>query len=102
MTILDALSAAGDLTDQGKRDNILIFREENGEVKHYTVDMRGGNTLFNSPVFQLQQNDMVYVSPNDVKLKTVKRNPNVDRDIQLILSFSSIAIIFISLINTFK
>ena len=102
VTIIDALSAAGDLTDQGKRDNVLVFREENGEVKHYTVDLRGGNTLFNSPVFQLQQNDMVYVSPNDVKLKTVKRDPNVDRDLQLTLSFVSLAAFVITLINALK
>jgi len=102
VTIIDALSAAGDLTDQGKRDNILVFREENGEVKHYTVDMRGANTMFNSPVFQLQQNDMVYVSPNEVKLKSVKRNPNVDRDLQLTLSFVSIAAFMITIINALK
>ena len=102
VTIIDALSSAGDLTDQGKRDNILVFREENGEVKHYTVDLRGGNTLFNSPVFQLQQNDIVYVSPNDVKLKSVKRNPNVDRDLQLTLSFVSLAGFLITIINALK
>jgi polysaccharide export outer membrane protein len=102
VTIIDALSAAGDLTDQGKRDNILIFREENGQVKHYTVDMRGANNMFNSPVFQLQQNDMIYVSPNDIKLKSVKRNPNVDRDLQLTLSFVSIAAFMITIINALK
>jgi polysaccharide export outer membrane protein len=97
ITILDAIGLAGDLTDQARRDSILVIREDKGMLQHYYVDLRSGKFM-NSPVYQLQQNDVIYIQPNDVKLKTVKRNPNVDRDIQLTLAFVSIASSLLSLI----
>ncbi|MFX5684578.1 hypothetical protein ABTE42_20845, partial [Acinetobacter baumannii] len=58
--------------------------------------------FFTSPAYQLQQNDIVYVSPNEVKLKSVKRNPNIDRDLQLTLGFLSLFSVFLTLYNAFK
>ena len=52
ITILEALAAAGDLTPYGRRDNVLVTRE---------VD------LYTSPYYYLQQNDVIYVSPNSVR-----------------------------------
>lgn len=100
-TILDALAVAGDLTQYGRRDSVLIIRDENGEVKHYNIDLRDANFI-NSPVFQLKQNDVVYVRPTDNKLKIVKRNPNVDRDLALTLSFLSLITVVISLTTLIK
>lgn len=75
-TILDALSAAGDLSIYGKRDNILVLREENGAQKVYQVDLSSGKDLTKSPVYYLQQNDVIYVEPNATKARTSTPNGN--------------------------
>ena len=54
LNLLDALGQAGDLTIQGRRDNVKVIREENGESKAYFVDLRSKD-LFNSPVYSLQR-----------------------------------------------
>ncbi len=101
VTIIDAIATAGDLTDQGRRDSILVIRQENGETKHYYVDLRKTDFM-NSPAYQLQQNDIVYVKPNDVKLKTVHRNPNFDRDTQIVFTIFGLITSTITLLYLFK
>lgn len=64
VTILEAIGMAGDLPPSARRNNILVIREENGERKSYTVDLTSGKDILNSPVFYVQQNDVVYVQPN--------------------------------------
>lgn len=82
ITILDAISASGDLTDRGRRDNITIIREENGQKKSYQINLL--NTEFiNSPAFQLQQNDIVYVNANNIKLKEANFDTQILRDLQI-------------------
>lgn len=88
VTLIDALGASGDLTDNGKRENVMIFREENGQRKMYQVDLRSA-AIFQSPVYQLQQNDIVYVSANKNKLAQVDVNPRTQRDLSLGLSILS-------------
>lgn len=66
ITLLDAISEAGDLTITGQRANVLVIREENGQRTTYQVDMRSKD-VFNSPVYYLKQNDVVYVQPNKVR-----------------------------------
>ena len=63
ITLFEALSMAGDLTIYGRRDNIKIIREKNGERTVYQVDLRSAD-IFDSPVYYLQQNDIIYVTPN--------------------------------------
>lgn len=75
-TILDALSSAGDLTIYGKRDNIRVLREENGMERVYTFDLSTGRNLTESPVYYLQQNDVVYVEPNSTKARMSTPNGN--------------------------
>lgn len=75
-TILDALSAAGDLTIYGKRNNIRVLREENGVQRVYDVDLNSGRTLAQSPVYYLQQNDVIYVEPNETKARQSTPNGN--------------------------
>lgn len=64
VTILDAIGMAGDLPPTARRENILVIREENGERKSYKVNLTSGEDILNSPVFYIQQNDVVYVEPN--------------------------------------
>lgn len=66
-TILDAIGQAGDLTIYGEREEVLVLRSENGEQKAYTVDLCSAESLYSSPVYYLQQNDVVYVSPNNTR-----------------------------------
>lgn len=75
-TILDALSAAGDLTIYGVRDNVMVLREENGMQKVYTVNLNSGKQVASSPVYYLRQNDVVYVEPNKTKARTSTPNGN--------------------------
>ena len=63
ITILEAIGLAGDLKMTGKRQNVLVIREENGKKQEYRVDLTNG-TVFSSPVYYLKQNDLVYVEPN--------------------------------------
>jgi len=66
VTVLDALSLAGDMTVYGKRENILITRENNGKLEFARLNLNS-DEIFTSPYFYLQQNDVVYVEPNTVK-----------------------------------
>ena len=91
LNLLDALGQAGDLTIQGRRDNVKVIREENGESKAYFVDLRSKD-LFNSPVYSLQQNDIIYVSPNNVRVGQSTNNDNSVRSISTWLSVSSVLI----------
>jgi polysaccharide export outer membrane protein len=69
MTLLDVISQAGDLTIDGKRHNVMILRNENGKEKAYEVDLRSAESVYSSPAFYLQQNDLVYVEPNNKKTR---------------------------------
>jgi polysaccharide export outer membrane protein len=64
-TLIDALAKSGDLKPTAKRTNITVLREENGTRKKYLVDLTSPS-LFNSPVFYIKQNDVIYVEPNAV------------------------------------
>lgn len=75
-TILDALSASGDLTIYGVRDNVKVIRTEKGVQKVYEVNLNSGKDLSESPVYYMQQNDVIYVEPNGTKKRTSTPNGN--------------------------
>ncbi len=64
LTLLEALGKAGDLNNSALRDQVLVVREENGKRMTYEVDLRDEESVFLSPAYYLQQNDVVYVQPN--------------------------------------
>jgi len=66
VTVLDALGLAGDMTIFGKRENVLITRENNGKLEFVRLNLNS-DEVFRSPYYFLQQNDVVYVEPNKVK-----------------------------------
>lgn len=66
ITLLEALSMAGDLTIYGKRDRVAVIRENEGKRTVMFHDLRSVD-IFNSPCYYLQQNDIVYVEPNKTK-----------------------------------
>ena len=76
MSLLEALSTAGDLTIYGKRDSIIIWREEDGMRKTYVANILNGKELVNSPAYYLQQGDIVYVQPNNYRKRQSTANGN--------------------------
>lgn len=63
VTLLEALSEAGDLPLTATRDNILVLRTENGKQTPYRVSLLSVEELYSSPVFYIQQNDIIYIEP---------------------------------------
>ncbi|MDX1653552.1 MAG: polysaccharide biosynthesis/export family protein [Brumimicrobium sp.] len=74
ISLIEAIGVARDLNITAKRKNVLVIREENGRQITYRIDLTKDD-LFNSPVYYLQQNDVVYVEPNQAKLNTSKYSP---------------------------
>ena len=72
ITLLEAI-AMGDLGIDGIRKNVLVMRQEGDHQKPYRVDLTSAKSVYNSPVYYIQQNDVVYVEPND----KAKRNSTV-------------------------
>ncbi len=89
LTILEAIGRAGDLNITGRRDCVKVIRQEGSVSKTYYVDLRSKD-LFNSPVYNLQQNDIVYVEPNKVKMGQSTNNDNSVRSIATWLSVASV------------
>jgi polysaccharide export outer membrane protein len=93
VTILDAIGLAGDLNISGKRDNVLVIREEGNIKKEYRVNLLSKKT-YTSPVFYLQQNDIVYVEHNYAKIQSASSNTNTS----LFISIAGTLIAIITLI----
>lgn len=72
VTILDALGLSGDITDFGRKNNVMVIRENNGHIEKGTIDLTSSG-MFSSPYYQLQQNDVVFVESNGRKLKQQER-----------------------------
>ncbi len=103
VSILDALSMAGDLTIYGKRANVMVMREQDGVQHIYTVDLRSADSVYSSPVYYLRQNDVVYVEPNGPRVRQSTVNGNNIRSTSFWVSIASlgtsIALLFL---NYFK
>ncbi|MEI6946659.1 polysaccharide biosynthesis/export family protein [Paraflavisolibacter sp. H34] len=100
VTLLDALGAAGDLTEQGSRKNVVVIREEAGGHRHmYQVDLKSVD-LFQSSAYQLRANDIVYVCANDQKLKALNNKRDPLKVIQIGASLLSVLSTIIFLIKS--
>lgn len=96
-SVLDALADAGDLTIYGKRDNVLVIREENGQRHIERIDLTSAEAL-NSPYFFLKQNDYVYVEPNEIRTDNSKYNQNNAFKLSIISTVVSAASVIASLV----
>ena len=90
VSLMDAISMAGDLTIYGRRENVLIQREEKGTKTFYKVDLTSSADLYASPVYYLQQNDIVYVEPNETRARQSTVNGNNIRSTSFWLSLTSV------------
>lgn len=91
LTILEAIAMSGDLTIHGRRDKVWVIREESdGNRKMYQLDLRGTDFM-KSPAYYIQQNDVIYVEPNDVRAGQSTLNENTFKSIGFWTSLASLA-----------
>jgi len=94
VNLLEALAMAGDMTVYGLRDNVKLIREDaNGKQQIVTLDLNNAETIL-SPYYWLQQNDIVYITPNKAKA----RNSDVGNSTSLWFSATSILVSVVSLL----
>lgn len=91
LTLIDAISMAGDLTIYGNRNKVTIIREKDNKQTTYMVDLRSANDLFSSPAYYLQQGDVVYIEPNTVRARQSTVNGNNVLSTSFWMSVASLA-----------
>lgn len=101
ITILDAIAFAGDLDIQANRKNIKVLRNVNGKTQVYILDITNGKQLMQSPAYYLQQDDIVYVEPNDYRKRATTVNGNTTLSagfwISVVSVCSSLAVLVVNL-----
>lgn len=93
VSVVDAIGLAGDLTIHGRRENVLLIREENGERKFIRLNLNS-STLFESPYFYLKQNDVLYIEPN--KTKVAATDTQTVRNISILTSIITLLVVVIT------
>ncbi len=101
ITILEALAQAGDLTMFAMRDNILLIREKEGKRESVRIDIRDKN-LLNSPYYFLQQDDVLYVQPNEVKINNTAFTSSLAIPVSAIGTVTSLTSLIIIMLNLSK
>lgn len=90
VTLLDALATAGDLTIYGKRDGVYITRTVDGKRTTSKVDLTKSD-FYDSPMFYIQQGDVVYVEPNNTRAGQSSINENNLKSVGMWMSIASFA-----------
>ena len=96
VNVLEALAMAGDMTIWGLRDNVKLVREEEDGKRNIVVLDLNRADIVKSPYYHLQQNDILYVSPN----KTKAKNSDTGQSTSLWVSATSILVSIASLLVT--
>lgn len=97
VNIFEALAMAGDLTIWGMRDNVKLIREDaDGQRKIINLNLNKAD-IVTSPYYYLQQNDILYITPN----KTKAKNSDIGQSTSLWFSGTSILVSLINIIVTF-
>lgn len=76
VNLLQGLSKAGDMKITGKRKNVKVIRTIGDKQETYIVDLQNQKELAASPAFYLQQNDVIYVEPNNYQKRQSAANAN--------------------------
>lgn len=95
-TVLNALGLAGDLKIHGRRDDVLIVRNVDGEIKKGRINLRDANFI-NSDFYYLKQGDVIYVSATETQEKTARQDPNTTVYIAIAGTLVGLAGIFITI-----
>ncbi|RQO73419.1 sugar transporter [Pedobacter sp. KBW01] len=96
INLLQALGLAGDMTVYGKRDNVLVIREQNGQRVMKRLNLNNQDVM-NSPFFFLKQNDIVYVEPDKSKASEYSTNTRVMP--LVIASISAVAVLITAVLK---
>ena len=88
ITLLEAISMAGDLSIFGKRDKVYLTRQNNDSRITYQLDLRD-TSIYSSPAFYLKQDDVIYVEPNKMRSNQSTINGNNVRSVSLWMSIAS-------------
>ena len=94
LSLLEALASSGDISQSGRRDNILIIRETSNGKQLKRINLEN-HSIFNSEWYYLQPDDVVYVEPNDKRIKEENRNKRL-QTVSLALSGISLALIILN------
>lgn len=93
LSVLEVLGASGDITLLGKRNNILIIRETETGKQFKRLNLED-HSVFTSEWYYLKPDDVVYIEPNDKKVKDEKR-ARTQQTVSLAISGISLAIIIL-------
>lgn len=96
VTIIEALGLAGDLTIQAERKNVLLIREVNGKKTYNRINLTS-EEVFNSPVYYLKQNDVIYVEPNNSRVKSSTVGPSTSATLGVISALLTAVALVISI-----
>ncbi|MCM1077226.1 MAG: polysaccharide biosynthesis/export family protein [Bacteroides sp.] len=91
MTILDALGLAGDLTIYGRREDVKLIRSNGDSQETYVVSLLDAQKLRSSPAYFIQQDDVIYVDPNDTRIRQSTINGNTVLTPSFWISLASLA-----------
>jgi polysaccharide export outer membrane protein len=95
--VLQALALARDLTIFGRRDNVSVIREVDGQRTIYQINLMDVS-MFKSPAYYIQQNDVIYVEPNEEKARQSKVDDKGLRLTSIAVSSASVLLSFISIL----
>ena len=98
MTLLEALAAAGDVTQYGRKDNVLIIRDNQGELEFVRLNLNTPD-VFTSPYFYLRQNDVVMVEPNQARATS---NQSMGLWLSMVGTVASAATVVVSVLSISK
>lgn len=91
-TIFDALAMAGDLTIYGKRENVLLIREDaTGKKSISRINLQSASLLTNLDLYYLQQNDVLYIEPNKTRAKAAGIGASETITISIVSTLVSVA-----------
>jgi polysaccharide biosynthesis/export protein len=95
ISLIDALVLSGDITLNGKRDNVTIIRENGNEkqVKHVNLE---DHSIFSSPWYYVKPNDIILVSTDYAKFEKIEKRNKLQGTLSLIASSVSLLIIILS------
>lgn len=97
LTVLEAIGLAGGITDYGRKDNVKIFREANGQRETGIIDL-SAKDFFDSPYYNLQQNDVVIIEPTKQRQKEADQQRTFQKvtiGLSLVAAAATLANIFI-------
>lgn len=101
LNVLEAIALAGDLSINGRRDNVRVLREENGKINIYTLDLTNLKNTAASPAYYMRQNDVVYVEPTDKRKRDATVNGNNALSTSFWISVASLITTAVTTIGVF-